>query len=180
MKNITLAGAAIVMAISVGSASAAPTAGSFGINVDLTSPATPLGTPSVFMVKGRYLVAKDMAVQAGVGFQMNDNGAATNNTSNSIGFMGGIRKYLKTDDFSPFVGGRLQYLSIGQGVRDVIDFALMAEVGAEYFIGKQFSLEGSVGGGYDSATYKFVGATVSTKSTSFGTTTYNVSANYYF
>jgi len=180
MKNFILAGSAWALIVAAGSASAAPSVGSFGINIPLTSSTTPLGTPSSFVISGRYLISKDMAVLAGVGLQMNDSGAATNNKSTDIGFMGGIRKYSRTDDFCPFVGGKLQYLSTRQGGNDVTDFALIAEAGAEYFLGKQFSLEGSVGGGYASRESKPVGGVVSTKATGFGSATFNVSANFYF
>lgn len=180
MKIISFAGAALVLAISGGSASAAPTAGAFGINVDLTSSTTPLGTPSNFLVEGRYLITKDMAVLAGAGLQMNDSGAVTNNKYTNTGIMGGFRKYLKPEDLSLFIGGKLQYLSTRQATNDVTDFVLMAEAGAEYFLGKQFSLEGSVGAGYASRESKPVGGAISTKATSFGTATFNVSANFYF
>lgn len=182
MKNITftLAGAALVLVMSGGTASAAPTAKSFGINVDLTNATSPLGTPANFLVKGRYLITDDMAVLAGVGLQMNDSGAATNNKYTNIGFMGGFRKYLATEELSPFVGAKLQYLSTRQAGADVTDLALTAEAGAEYFLGKHFSLEGSFGAGYSSRDSKPVGGAVSTKATGIGTFTYNVSANYYY
>ena len=170
----------MVLAISAGSAWAAPATGSFGLNIDLVSSTTPLGTPSIFMIDGRYFVTKDMAVLAGIGLQINDSGAASNNKYTNIGLMGGIRKYLKTDEFAPFLGARIQYLSTRQAANDVTDFALMAEAGAEYFLGKQFSVEGSVGAGYASRESKPVGGTVTTKETGLGTTTYNVSVNYYF
>ena len=180
MKKFILPGMALALIIVAGSATAAPSVGSFGINVDLTNSTTPLGTPSDFLVKGKYVIASGIAVLAGVGLQMNDSGAATNNKYTNIGFMGGIRKYSRTEDFSPFIGGKLQYLSTRQGTNDVTDFALMAEAGAEYFLGKQFSLEGSVGGGYASRESKPVGGVVSTKATGFGSATFNVSANFYF
>lgn len=180
MKKFTLAGAVLFSALSAGNALAAPAAGNFGFNIDLTSPATPLGTPSVFMLEGRYSFTKDWAVLAGVGLQIRDSGAVTDSRHSDIGFMGGIRKYLKTEDLSPFVGGKLLYMSTRQGTSDVIDVALLAEGGAEYFLGKQFSLEGSVGFGYASRDSKPVGGAASTKATGFGTTTFSLSANYYF
>jgi hypothetical protein len=87
---------------------------------------------------------------------------------------------LKTDDFAPFVGGKLQYLSTRQGANDVTDFALMAEAGAEYYFRKQFSLEASVGAGYASAEFKPVAGGASTTARAFGTTTFSVSANFYY
>lgn len=180
MKSIILAGATLVLAIAAGSASAGPIAGSVGINADLTSSTTTLGTPSTFLVKGRYVIGNGMAVLAGVGLRMNDSGAPTNASSTDIGIMGGFRKYLRTDDLAPFVGGKLQYLAVRQGTNDVTDITLMAEAGAEYFLGKQFSLEGSVGAGYASRESKPVAGGVTTTATAIGTATFNVSANYYF
>lgn len=180
MKNIYLAIAAFALASASGGALAAPTAKSFGLNIDLTTPSTPLGSPSVFMLEGRYAFSKDMSVLAGIGLQMVDTGQATNNKATNIGLMGGIRKYLETNDYAPFFGGRLQYMTTRQGANDVTDFVLMAEFGAEYFLGKQFSLEGSVGAGYTSRKSEPVAAPGSTTATAFGTTTYNLSANYYF
>src|SRR5476651_2160433 len=119
MKKIALVGTTLALAMAAGSASAAtaaaangPTAGSFGINVGFIQ-ATAVGnttTPADFMINGKYFITKDMAVLAGVGLVMVDNGAAANSKSTNIGFQGGFRKYLKTDDLAPFVGGRLQYL----------------------------------------------------------------------
>ena len=181
MKNITLAGATLALIIASGSALAAPAAGSFGINVGFTQPtALTSGTPTNFMVNGKYFISKDTAVLAGVGLVMADSGAATNSKSTDIGFQVGFRKYMKTEDFAPFVGGRLQYVSTRQWPNDVTDFFLGVEGGAEYFLGKQFSLEGSVGFGYASSDSKGVVSGISTKATYFGTTSLNVSANFYF
>jgi hypothetical protein len=190
MKKIALVGTTLALAMAAGSASAAtaaaaangPTAGSFGINVGFIQ-ATAVGnttTPADFMINGKYFITKDMAVLAGVGLVMVDNGAPSNSKSTNIGFQGGFRKYLKTDDLAPFVGGRLQYLSTRQGANDVTDFALIAEAGAEYYFRKQFSLEASVGAGYASAEFKPVAGGPSTKATAFGTTTFSVSANFYY
>ncbi len=121
---------------------------------------------------------------AGVGLSINDSGAAANSKSTDVGFMAGARKYLKTEDLAPFVGARFQYLSTqqgtGTGATDVTDFTLEAEAGAEYFLAKQFSLEGSVGFGYSSSESQLVSGGPSTKATSLGTTTFNVAANFYF
>ncbi|HTN94065.1 MAG TPA: outer membrane beta-barrel protein [Gallionella sp.] len=188
MNRISLAGTALVLVMAAGDALAANSlnTGAIGLNVGFTG-ATALGnssTPATFMINGRYFVAKDVAVAAGLGLSINDSGAPSNSKSTDVGFMAGIRKYLKTDDLAPFVGGRFQYLStqqgFGGGANDVTDFALVAEAGAEYFLAKQFSLEGSVGFGYASSESKPVAGGTTTKATSLGTTTYNVAANFYF
>ncbi|MBI3480393.1 MAG: DUF3575 domain-containing protein [Nitrosomonadales bacterium] len=174
MKKIILAGTALTLAMAAGSAAAAPAAGTFGLNVDLNSD---------FKVTGKYFVAKDMAVLGGLGLSIRDNGSAANSKSTDIGFMFGARKYLKTDDFAPFIGGRLTYSTtrdVPTGGTEYTDFGIGFETGAEYFLGKQFSLEGKVGFGYASHEFKTVGAATSTKMTALGSSTAALSANFYF
>jgi hypothetical protein len=188
MNRISLAGATLVLAIAAGNASAANSlaTGAMGLNVGFTNATALSGssTPAAFMINGRYFIAKDTAVMAGVGLSINDSGVSPNSKSTDVGFMAGIRKYLKTEDLAPFVGARFQYLStqqgVGGGANDVTDFALEAEAGAEYFFAKQFSLEGSVGFGYSSSESQPSGGGATTKATSLGTTSYNVAANFYF
>lgn len=184
MKKFALAGATLVLAMAAGSAAAAggkgefgPAAGTFGLNVSVGTIADPLMD---FVVSGKYFITKDMAVLAGAGLQFVDNGQASNNTSTSIGFTGGIRKYLKTEELAPFFGGQLQYVSARSGANDVTQFFLGAEAGAEYFLSRQFSLEGSVAAGYLSADIKPVGGGATTKTTAFGTFKGNLSVNYYY
>ena len=188
MKKIALVGATLVLAMAAGSAAAAParapaydqgpSAGSFGINVPI---ATNLYStaPADFLITGSYHISKSVAVLAGLGLQMVDTGAATNNKATNIGIMGGARYFLKTDDLAPFVGGRLQYTSTkNDGVTDTTTIVLAAEMGAEYYLSKQFSLEGSAAFGYGSKEQK--AGTVSNKASVIGTTMINVSANFYF
>jgi hypothetical protein len=184
MNKISLAGAAMVMALAAGNAFAANSlnTGAMGLSVGFTN-STAIGgsgTPSDFMINGRYFIGKDMALIAGIGLSINDSGAAANAKNTDVGFMAGIRKYLKTDDFAPFLGARFQYLSTRQGGNDVTDFAMGVEGGAEYFFAKQFSLEGSVGFGYASSESQPAGGGATTKATAFGTRSYNVGANFYF
>ncbi|MBI5890314.1 MAG: hypothetical protein HZB47_06510 [Nitrosomonadales bacterium] len=177
MKKFALAGVTLALAMAAGSASAGtPAANTFGLNVAVGTATTPMD----FMVGGKYFFAKDMAVLAGVGLQFADSGAATNNKSTNIGMMGGFRKYLKTDDLAPFVGGQIQYVSTKPNGGDQTDFAIFAEGGAEYFLTKQFSFEGSVYVGYVSSEIKPAGAASSTKATAFGTARGNLSVNFYF
>ena len=184
MNRISLAGAALVLAMAAGHASAANSmnTGTKGLNVGFSN-ATSLGnigTPATFMLNGRYFMAKDTAVLAGIGLSINDSGAAANSKNTDIGFMGGIRKYLKTEDLAPFVGARFEYLSTRQGTNDVTDFYLGAEAGLEYFLAKQFSLEGSVGFGYESAESQPAAGGATTKATALGSRSYNIGANFYF
>ena len=185
MSKILLAVAASVLAMAAGNASAANSmnTGTLGLNVGFTNPTAVGGsgnTPSAFMVNGKYFIGKDMAVLAGLGLSINDSGGAANAKSTAIGFMAGIRKYLKTEDFAPFMGARFQYLSTRQAANDVTDFSFGVEGGAEYFLAKQFSVEGSVGFGYSSTEYSPVAGGPSTKATALGSKTYNIAANFYF
>lgn len=183
MKKIALVGATLVLALAAGSASAAgkggdagPSAGTFGLSVGVGNTIN----PGDFIVGGRYFIAKDMAILAGFGLQLNDSGAAANAKSTNFGLAGGFRKYLKTDELAPFVGGQLLYASTRQGAADVSTFGLYGEAGAEYFLSKNFSFEGSVQIGYTSNDAKPVAGGASTKQTSFGTGRGNLSVNFYF
>jgi hypothetical protein len=187
MKKSTLASMALVFAIATGNADAenGMTTGKLGLNIGFAQPtAVGSGTPTDFMINGKYFISKDTAVLAGIGLVVVDSGVSPNSKSTNLGFQGGIRKYFKTDDFAPFAGGMMQYLSTRSGTggaaRDVTDFALMAVGGAEYFLGKQFSLEGSVGFGYSSSESQSVSTGASTKASAFGTVMFNVSTNFYF
>jgi hypothetical protein len=187
MKKIALVGATLALAMAAGTASAAgkgtdaaPSHGAFGLSVGVGNAIN----PGDFVVGGRYFITKDMAILAGFGLQMNDSGATANAKSTNFGLAGGFRKYLKTDDLAPFVGGQLLYVSTrqtnaGAGF-DVSTFGLNAEVGAEYFLSKNFSFEGSVLLGYTSNDWKPVVGGTSTKQTSFGTSRGNFAANFYF
>jgi hypothetical protein len=187
MKKIALVGATLALALAAGSASAAgkgdaaPSHGAFGLSVGVGNTIN----PGDFVVGGRYFITKDMAVLAGFGLQLNDSGATANAKSTNFGLLGGFRKYLKTDDLAPFVGGQLSYASTRQNsaagaAMDVSSFGLYGEVGAEYFLSKNFSFEGSVLLGYSSNDYKPAAGGTSTKQTSFGTSRGNLSANFYF
>jgi hypothetical protein len=184
MNKIQLAGATFVLAMAAGNASAANSmaTGAMALNVGFTNTTSLSGSgvPAQFMVNGKYFIGKDMAVEGGVGLSINDNGQPANSKYTDIGFMAGIRKYLKSEDLAPFVGGRFQYLSTQQNANDVTDIYFGAEAGVEYFLAKQFSLEGSVGFGYGSSESKPVAGGASTKATALGTATYNVAANFYF
>lgn len=193
MNKISLAGTALLLAVAAGSASAAstsssaasaaasnggPAAGKFGVNINIASSA-----PTDILIKGRYLITQDMAVLAGFGLAMIDNGAANNAKSTDVAFMGGFRKYLKTDELAPFVGAGLQYLSTRDqaAAADVTNFGIGIEAGAEYFLSKQFSFEGSVGFSYVSRESNPIAAgQPTTKASQIGSGTVNLSANFYF
>ena len=107
-----------------------------------------------------------------------------------LSFMFGARKYLKTDDFAPFVGAQFSYLNYDASAKingaktkfaDFTAFELAGMVGAEYFLGKQFSIEGSVGIGIGKLSTDFVGGQRAEGDTTYlGTKNLGVKANFYF
>lgn len=165
MKKIVLAGVVMVFAMVAGNASAANSMakGNLGINVNTTDN---------FIINGKYFIEKDMAVLGGLGLRI----AGGDAKGTDIGFLAGVRKYLKPEDFAPFVGARFEYSSINDS--NNTNLALIAEAGAEYFVAKQFSIEARVGFGYQSVDNK---TTIPyTKSTYIGTSVGAISANFYF
>jgi hypothetical protein len=160
MKKTMIAAVAILMvaalsgsavaANSLASGSKALTIG-FGDSVlnNVANPTDQNQNNPIVDIGGKLFVAKDMAITAGVGFQMNTGDLE----GTYLSFNVGARKYLSTDDFAPFVGGQLSYITYdaelpaaqGGEYVDFSAFEFSAMVGAEYFIGKQFSVEGSIG-----------------------------------
>jgi hypothetical protein len=160
----------LVMAIGfgAGSASAANSLrqGALGFNVDVNDD---------FILTGKFFITRDVAVLAGFGLGLRGG----DNSGTDIGLGGGIRKYLKDEDFAPFVGATIFYSSAQGG--DQKSFSLMGEGGAEYFLARQFSIEGKVGFGYRSETTTTPGpGSTTVKTTDFGTQRAGISFNYYF
>lgn len=171
MKKIALVGATLALVMAAGTASAANSmsVGTLGLNVPVVTSAA---TPPNPLISGKYFFAKEMAVLGGVGFS---SGGPSGTTVTTFSVLGGVRKYLNTNDFAPFVDGVLEYSSTS-GTPSSSNMSLAAEAGAEYFLAKQFSVEGKVGFGYLS---NDPGAPTA-KTTYFGTTTANLSVNFYF
>jgi hypothetical protein len=157
----------MVMGIGIGSASAANSLqqGTIGFNINAVN------SDNDFVITGKYFILKDLAVLAGLGFGIK--GGDAEGTDFGIG--AGIRKYLKTEDFAPFVGGSIFYSTTRDG--DQEDLSLMVDFGAEYFLHKQFSVEGSIGVGYTSSETT---DGQSYKETTFGTQKAILSFNFYF
>jgi hypothetical protein len=175
MKKIALAGATLVLVMAAGSVLAANSlnTGTLGLNVNaVNTNNTNTNTNDNFVINGKYFVAKDMAILGGLGIRV----AGGDAKGTDLGFIVGVRKYLKTDDLAPFVGGRFTYTSTNDS--NITDLGLVAEAGAEYFFAKQFSVEGRVGFGYTSTEDKTTVPT--TKATYVGTGTAGISANFYF
>ncbi|WP_455219008.1 hypothetical protein [Kaarinaea lacus] len=178
MNNFMKVSSAVALALGLGMGTAQAEnslrSGNFAITVpveDRTMDGSTNFTP--FMINGKVMVANDMAVTAGLGLGIW--GGDTKGTD--IGIKGGFRKYLKTADFAPFFGGNLQYISYNDSFNK--DLKLMAEFGAEYFLSRQFSIEGAARAGY-SQTEANAGTPASTKSNMFGTYGAGLSVNYYF
>ena len=163
----------VVTGIGIGSALAQNSlmANKMGISVGLGDSTFGDTNGSIIDITGKYMIAADMALLAGFGFETHGGDA----DGSYLGLTIGARKYLNTDDFSLFIDGKLSYINQDvDGDTDTIDIS--AGFGAEYFLHKQFSVEGSVGIGFgvednndthDDDVY-------------FGTRTIGVKANFYF
>lgn len=164
VKRIVLAliAAAIFLGIGIQNASAENSLrrGTFGLGID---------TGSDFFIRGKYLLESDLALTGGLGLGFN--GGDSSGTDIGVGF--GVRKYLRVTDFAPFLGGLVQITSTN--TPDIDKFSILAEGGAEYFLAKQFSLEGAVRFGYISKDEKNV-----YKKTYFGTDRATIGFNFYF
>ena len=175
MKKLVIVAVTLVMVMGLaGSASAAgaKNAGAKGINVGMGNSA--FGDTGLVRITGKYFFDRDMAFLAGFGFQA----TSGDYDVNVFSFQVGLRKYLGTGDFAPFVGGRISYETREDTTsgtdEDAID--LMGEFGGEYFFSKQFSMEGSIGIGFGTVENNNTNADY----TYFGTRTVGVSANFYF
>jgi hypothetical protein len=141
MKKIfvILFAAAMISGLAVGSASAADNSlkqGTAGISVGVDNHTD----FDVFVISGRYFFQHDLAAILEFGYR-NQSGDVS---GRFLGLGVGVRKYLKTADFAPFVEGRIKYETQDiAGDTDTLELAVNA--GAEYFLHKQFSIEGSVG-----------------------------------
>jgi len=191
MKKITIIAVVVLMMAALsGSAMAANSLASgakaltigFGDSVlnNVANPTDQNQNNPIVDIGGKIFVAKDMAITAGLGFQMNTGDLE----GTYLSFNVGARKYLKTDDFAPFVGGQLSYITYeaelppAQGGKyvDFSAFEASVMVGAEYFIGKQFSVEGSIG----LAIGKAEDDQSNLDTTYIGTKNLGVKANFYF
>jgi len=189
MKKITIIAVVVLMMFALtGSAFAANSLsqGSKGISVGMGDSvfghaATPGGTDvtnPVVDITGRYFVSKDVAIYGGFGLQMNS--SDYEGTYLSLTF--GARKYLSTNDFAPFVGGQISYVSenmknqVGVKIADITVFDVAGLLGAEYFFSKNFSVDGAIGIGLGQASNDVN----NTDTTYIGTRTVGVHANFYF
>ena len=147
-------------------------AGALGLNVGFGDSA--LGANGVITVSGRYFLLNDLALQAGVGMQASSGDLDAKYFSTAIC----VRKYFTTEEFAPFVEGKFSYISENIALKgvDASTVELSGNFGAEYFLNRQFSIEGSVGVGLGRVDDK-----ISNKDyTYLGTHTLGLSANFYF
>lgn len=184
MKKIIKVSSAVALALGLGMGSAQAEnslqAGKFAITVPVEDRTMDGSVYGPFMINGKVMVANDMAVTAGLGLGIWGN----DRKGTDLGIKGGFRKYLKTADFAPFFGGNLQYISYNDS--NSKDLKLMAEFGGEYFLNRQFSIEGAARAGYaqtETTTTGVIGGipfSSTAKESMFGTFGAGLSVNYYF
>ena len=190
-KGLIVAMAIVLVAMLSGSAFAANSLsqGSKGISVGMGDsvfshtiivdrPGGEIIQNPVVDISGRIMLSGGMALYGGFGLQLNSGDV----DGTYLGFTVGVRKYLSTNDFAPFVGGQVTYAqadaddAAGAAIFDMSVFDLAATFGAEYFLSKNFSLEGAIGIGLG----KWEDNVGNTDGTYLGTRTVGVHANFYF
>ncbi|MFP4611422.1 MAG: hypothetical protein ACLFQT_10410 [Thiohalophilus sp.] len=164
MKKFLLCTIAALVFSSTAAADNSLHAGAKAINVSITDEELPTG----FLLKGKYFTSNDMAIIAGAGISINGSDA----DGTDISLLGGVRSYMGRGDFATFYGGMITYTDFD--ATNTSQLAFLGEFGGEYFVGRQFSMEGSLRAGY--ATTDVGALTVS----SLGTFGGQVSLNYYF
>lgn len=181
MKKIVMAvlAAALFLGIGIQNASADNSLkqGALSLGVAVAAPVSNSITASISAVpvlQGKYMLANDLGLLAGLGFGAK--GGDLDGTD--LEMLVGVRKYLKVADVAPFAGAKLMYDSRDDGTTEISYVTVAVEVGAEAFLLKQFSIEGSVGFGYLTGNTKTAG--VKKDGSNFGTTSAGVSVNYYF
>ena len=165
----------LIMGVGIGSASAQQNSlkeGVIGISVGLGNSTFGDTYNSVIDVTGKYLISNDMALLAGIGFETHSGDV----DGSYFGFTFGVRKYLDTDDFVPFIEGKLSYITEDVGTEDTDIIDISVGFGAEYFMHKQFSVEASVGIGFGVVDNN----TTNQDDVYLGTRTVGVKANFYF
>lgn len=183
MKRITLVGATLILAMTVGSAAAqvrAPAAaasltetgtnkGAIGINGSISN-----GNSSLILAK--YFLSKEWALKAGLAALKTDDGAGTSNSSSTFfGGVIGVNKYWSRGVYAPFIGIQTGRVRGNDTNTTAILTNFEVQGGLEYFMHRNFSLQGQVGFGIE--TREVTGAS---RQTVFGTSGLNVSANIYF
>ena len=176
MKKLIIVALSIVLIMGVGTGSASAQQnslkeGAIGFSVGLGNSVFGDTYDSVIDVTGKYLISNELALLAGIGFETHSGDA----DGSYLGFTLGARKYLDTDDFVPFIEGKLMYITEDVGDEtDTIDISI--GFGAEYFMHKQLSIEASVGVGFGVVDNN----TTDQDDTYIGTSAIGIKANFYF
>lgn len=170
-KINSILGGLLILAVSTSSAVAENglKAGEVSLGID---------TNTSELIYGKYHLASDLAVLAGLGFGIKGGDAS----GSDVSFAVGARKYIKSADFAPFIGGFMQYANTNSPTTigsTQTDLALLAEVGAEYFFAKQLSFEGAARFGYTSTDVKTLNQPT-VKTTNIGTSRASIRFNFYF
>lgn len=183
MRKMTVVAMAVVVIMAcAGSAFAANSLanGNFGLSVGFTDlSAFPDGLENTII--GKLFLSNDLAAVLGFGLT-SASGDAGMADGTDLSLLIGVRKYLKNDDFAPFAEGLLVYINnetdaaAAGSERETI--GVLANFGGEYFLHKQFSLEGSAGIGLMKIEDTIAG--ISADTTVLGTTSVGVRANFYF
>ena len=176
MRKLIIVALSIVLIMGVGTGSALAQQnslkeGAIGFSVGLGNSVFGDTYDSVIDVTGKYLISNELALLAGIGFETHSGDA----DGSYLGLAFGVRKYLDTDDFVPFIEGKLSYITQDvAGDTDIIDISV--GFGAEYFMHKQFSVEASVGIGFGVVDNN----ADNTDDVYLGTRTIGIKANFYF
>lgn len=170
---IVLAVALMVAVMSTGAFAAnSLNQGTFGLSVGFNNLSSfPDGLEDTIFAK--FLVSGDLALVAGFGFT-SASGDPGMPDGTDLSLVLGVRKYLKKDDFAPFAEGLLVFMNQDSTALDTI--GVLGNFGAEYFLHKQFSLEGSAGIGL----FQVEDSVSSADTTILGTTSLGLRANFYF
>ena len=114
-----------------------------------------------------YWLADDMSLGVNLGFKSSSPPSPAKSTS-MFNIGAGIWKHMDAmGNLSPFIGGAIGIGSDNSSGTDVSSFNIAGQMGAEYFMSKNFSVAGWLQLGFGSAGPS--GSTTSTISTSTGT-----------
>lgn len=130
------------------------------------------------IITGKLGLSRDLALLLGIGLRTSNENTPIGNKGTELQVEAGLRKYLKVADFAPFAEAGLQIISDTGGDTERSGFGVFANVGAEYFFNKQFSVEGAAGVALSSDSFKTAGTT--TTSTTLSTSRLGVGFSFYF
>ncbi|MBF8251509.1 MAG: hypothetical protein HW382_1137 [Deltaproteobacteria bacterium] len=174
MKKVVFAALVVAMGMGIGSGNAFAEGNKLGYG----SKSLGITVHDEIMIKYKLGLDKDLALLLGFGLRNSNENTPAGSKGTELQLEAGIRKYLKIADLAPFAEGGLQVISNSGGTTDRTGFQIFAGAGAEYFLNKQFSIEGSAGVGLSLDSYKTAGTT--TSSTTLSTQRLGMGLNFYF